>query len=231
MSKAYKDFIPHQFNHYAVWLAAFYLGASALKGSVAVITDEVLDRLKQMAEEIDEMNRLVLLCEELKLSVVALRKDLLFGADRALPVPGLAAPARAELRGGQQRWLRRLIARIKVDAGYSAQVGRLLAIVSTVRTQDALRDRPLVKAAARGGRVVLTYNKHGYAGAHVFSRVSGEEHFSLLDFAGGEKYVDRRPFPAAPQVREYFLCYVGDTRTMQDIGQTSAVTKILVQAP
>ncbi|MDR1191008.1 MAG: hypothetical protein LBK60_04990 [Verrucomicrobiales bacterium] len=229
------DFIPAKYDEYSVWARDLYNhgNTDSIKARLKIFTDANLTRLKEIGEDADQANRVVLLFEEAYRAAVKYREDLVRGTDPKSLIT-LAAFDFAGLSGkkaGQVRWLRHFIKQLKLDDGYSPKEdGALFKIVSTDKSYDFNHDQPVIKDALTvGEQVVLKIPLQGYPAVAVYGAVGAEPDYSFLGLGANGEFVDPRPFTATPTERRYYAFFVKDIAGKVEIGLPSDIAKVLVQ--
>ncbi len=146
-------------------------------------------------------------------------KNFMKDGDAALPLPatlpGTVAPPAyptAILPGAMVR-LRKLVQNIKTRPGYTETIGQDLGIIATDEsTAPTVPTLTLINASS--GSVTFGWNKGGWTGVKVQSRINGGPWIDVgVDLFS--PFVDTRPLavPGTPEMREYRSAYLdGDTQ-------------------
>jgi hypothetical protein len=230
-----RDFIPAKYDEYSVWLRDFYTNGNtdSIKARLKIFNAANVDRLREIGEDADQANRIVLLFEEAYRDAVKYREDLVRGSDpkALINLPAINVAALNNKKAGQVRWLRHFIKQLKLDDGYNPQEdGALFKIVSTDKSYDFNHDQPVIKEVLPvGEHVVLRIPLQGYPAVAVYGALGAEHDYTYLGLGADGEFIDRRPFTGVPTERRYYAFFIKDIAGKTEIGLPSDVAKILVQ--
>jgi hypothetical protein len=120
---------------------------------------------------------------------------------------------------------REYVKRLKTNPLFTEMYGDELQIISTKAIADLTNYKPVLKAKQTGGKIHLSFMKHGADGMNMYGLQQGQTVGTLLGNAKQTPYIDPRPVNT-PGIAEYREFYCIPTLANVEVGQRSDVISV-----
>jgi hypothetical protein len=130
------------------------------------------------------------------------------------------------VRGRELKRIKKILIALKLHPAYTENIGDELGIIGTTRILSRLTLTTSVKLLGFPGLVEVHFKKKRQAGVSIFSKLLGDDNWTLVDNTTVTPFKDTRPLkvPGIPETRQYMARFWdGD----QHYGMESEAVSIL----
>lgn len=137
----------------------------------------------------------------------------------------LALNAREEAKEKELQQIVDILVAAKRSPAYLDSIGGELRILGTVQTYDPEKLKPTLKADARTGKVVLSFNLQKMNCVSLYARLKGTSGWDKIANDYESPYEDKRSLAVAgqPEIREYMARYFNGR---EDVGIPSDIVTV-----
>ena len=134
--------------------------------------------------------------------------------------------ARDEFETSAGKRIRDYIKRLKTNPLFTAGLGRILGVLSTLISEDVTTIKVVLKAVVSGRHIRISFGrKHNVDAMNIYSRIGGSGEFVFTATAPKSPWLDERPNKTAgvTELREFYGMPVSNNK---EVGKPSDVVAV-----
>jgi len=196
------------------------------------LTDDDIDTIHQYKLSYNYGIALMVASKAYSKQCTSLKTMITNGKQKKNPisVPLMVMPpdAPTELMTGTFTYISKFVKKLKVNSGYSENIGKDLDIIGVERNTNDNDDKfPVLSFKVTAEFIHLKYIKGNNDGAIIESKRGAETTFSLLEKVTKPTYIDKRPnlIVHQPEERQYRACFFKNDNVL---GKYSSVISVVV---